>query len=419
MSTERTKCGRLDGDTKPNNVVRAAINHHLPLRPRHRLALGQQQHRCQSRLRPRRLTEQLHACQRSRKTAPAINIGNTTAGDANGDGIINTQDHSAILNQILGTPASNDADCNQDGQVNVQDLVCINIKINPSLQTSASTTHYAYDEQGQLIGEYDQNGTPIQETIYLGNLPVAVIKQGNVYRLYADHLNTPRAIADTTNKVVWRWQSDAFGTTAANEDADGDGTQFNYNLRFPGQYLDQETGLHYNYFRDYNPHTGRYVQSDPIGLAGGLNTYIYVGNNPLYWIDPLGLAVAVPMPAPVVIPGFRLPSPNPWWMIIYPKPAGEGADIVPPGPYYNEDAQAPGCPTEADGFKPKKNWNGEKVKNPNGPGYGWPDNKGNVWVPTGPGSSAHGGPHWDVQIPGRANDYINIYPGGKTRPGRR
>ncbi len=287
MSTERTKCGRLDGDTKPNNVVRAAINHHLPLRPRHRLALGQQQHRCQLRLRPRRLTEQLNARQRTRKTVPAINTSNITAGDANGDGALNAQDYSAILNQILGTPASHNADCNQDGQINVQDLVCINIKINPTLQT-AGTTHYAYDEQSQLIGEYDQNGAAIQETIYLGNLPVAVIKQGNLYRLYADHLNTPRAITDTTNKVVWRWQSDAFGTTAANEDADGDGTQFNYNLRFPGQYLDQETGLHYNYFRDYNPHTGRYVQSDPIGLRGGVNTYTYVDNSPMLKIDPTG-----------------------------------------------------------------------------------------------------------------------------------
>ncbi|MFZ5595334.1 MAG: RHS repeat domain-containing protein, partial [Pseudomonadota bacterium] len=107
--------------------------------------------------------------------------------------------------------------------------------------------------------------------------------------IHPDHLDTPRAITDSANKVIWRWDSDPFGTTAANEDPDGDKKKFSYNLRFPGQYFDKETGLHYNYFRDYDPRVGRYVQSDPIGLAGGLNTYTYVGNNPLSLTDPLGL----------------------------------------------------------------------------------------------------------------------------------
>jgi Bacterial toxin 37 len=77
------------------------------------------------------------------------------------------------------------------------------------------------------------------------------------------------------------------------------------------------------------------------------------------------------------------------------------------------DAQAPGIPTAADGFTPPKRWNGNKVKSPNGNEYGYPDSKGNVWVPTGAGPKAHGGPHWDVQHPD--GSHTNVYPGGKVR----
>jgi RHS repeat-associated protein len=85
--------------------------------------------------------------------------------------------------------------------------------------------------------------------------------------------------------VVWQWDSEAFGNKLPESSG---GTEVN--LRFPGQYYDSETGLYYNYFRYYDPATGRYLESDPIGLEGGLNTYGYVGGNPLYWVDPLGLS---------------------------------------------------------------------------------------------------------------------------------
>ncbi len=108
---------------------------------------------------------------------------------------------------------------------------------------------------------------------------------------------------------MWRWISDPFGTTAANDDPDGDGTTFTLNLRFPGQYFDTETGLHYNYFRYYDPATGRYVTSDPIGLEVGLNTYGYVGGNPVGLVDPKGLTH---LTRP--IPWLPAPPPPPsWW----------------------------------------------------------------------------------------------------------
>jgi len=89
---------------------------------------------------------------------------------------------------------------------------------------------------------------------------------------------------------VWKWeQQEPFGAGACNPDPDGDNVQFEFNLRFPGQYFDRETSAHYNYFRDYEPSLGRYVQSDPIGLRGGVNTYLYVAAAPHIFSDPLGL----------------------------------------------------------------------------------------------------------------------------------
>ena len=88
---------------------------------------------------------------------------------------------------------------------------------------------------------------------------------------------------------MWRWdQAEPFADSPADENPSGLGT-FNLPLRLPGQRYDAETGLHYNYFRDYEPALGRYGQSDPIGIRAGLNTYSYTKSNPLRWIDPYGL----------------------------------------------------------------------------------------------------------------------------------
>ena len=148
---------------------------------------------------------------------------------------------------------------------------------------------YLYDLSGKLIAEHDATGALIRDYVWLDDSPVAQIDAGEVFSyLHFDHLGTPRLATDDSQTVVWRWDSDAFGTTAADEDPDGDMNATTINLRFPGQYYDQETGLHYNYFRTYDPSTGRYLESDPIGLAGGLNTYGYALQNPLSYTDPTG-----------------------------------------------------------------------------------------------------------------------------------
>ena len=106
-----------------------------------------------------------------------------------------------------------------------------------------------------------------------------------------DHLLTPRLGTDEDQNIVWRWDGDAFGQTTADKDPDVNNQKRNIRLRFPGQFHDGESGLYYNWSRYYDPKIGRYITSDPIGLRGGINTYSYVGQNPLYWIDPMGLEV--------------------------------------------------------------------------------------------------------------------------------
>jgi RHS repeat-associated protein len=164
-------------------------------------------------------------------------------------------------------------------------------------------TYYGYDPGGKYLGQTQVNpdGTYAQgdEYIWLDDMPIAqvhtvyganntVASQQLTY-IHADHLNTPRAMTDASRKIVWKWESEAYGRTAPSTDPDGDGVLNRLDLRFPGQIYDAETGLSYNMNRYYDPITGRYTQSDPIGLAGGFNTYIYVAGNPLKFADPLGL----------------------------------------------------------------------------------------------------------------------------------
>ncbi|MCP3670671.1 MAG: hypothetical protein GY814_09595, partial [Gammaproteobacteria bacterium] len=145
------------------------------------------------------------------------------------------------------------------------------------------TTYYLYDTGGQLLGEYDASGQPIKEYVHLEGEPIAQMENTAITYLHTDHLATPRKATNEAGQAVWQWESEAFGNALPQSSG------IAVNLRFPGQYYDEETGLYYNYFRYYDPEVGRYITSDPIGLGGGLNTYIYANANPISFYDSLGL----------------------------------------------------------------------------------------------------------------------------------
>ena len=161
----------------------------------------------------------------------------------------------------------------------------------------SNTYRYTFDGSGHVLGEYN-NGALIQETQWLGDRPVLTWRNENGhlagYAVASDHLNTPRELVSlATGQILWRWDSEPYGVGAPTSGVSPNGVSVTYNLRFPGQVYDAETGLNYNYFRDYNPQTGRYVESDPIGLKAGVNTFAYAGAGPIHYVDPRGLLTAV------------------------------------------------------------------------------------------------------------------------------
>jgi len=208
---------------------------------------------------------------------------------------------------------------------------------------NGGTTLLMYDEVGHILGEYSASGALIQETIWMGDLPVATLQPNggslSIYYVHTDHLGTPRKITRSSdNGLMWRWDPDTFGSLPPNSNPAGLGT-FNYNLRFPGQYYLAESGLHYNYFRTYDPQTGRYIESDPTGLNGGsYSTYAYVGGDPISYTDPFGLYPALLVTLPNGSQYFAMTTvKNGAQAASYGLPVGSAAAIAVPA---GQDPQA-------------------------------------------------------------------------------
>jgi RHS repeat-associated protein len=174
--------------------------------------------------------------------------------------------------------------------------------IKAETNSEHETVHYKYDPLGRRIEKRDTFGTTTflwtdnllaQETrkkikkTYVfepGSFkPLAQVQDDKVYHYHLDHLGTPRELTNDEGKIVWKAKYKTYGNLALKEVEEVEN-----NLRFQGQYFDEETGLHYNRFRYYSPDTGQFINQDPIGLLGGINNYQYAPN-PVQWIDPLGL----------------------------------------------------------------------------------------------------------------------------------
>ena len=138
-----------------------------------------------------------------------------------------------------------------------------------------------------LLGEINEGVSNTSSTYLFEPFsfkPLALVQHGHVYHYHTDHIGTPREITNARAEVVWSSTFKTYGALALAHVNEVDNP-----LRFQGQYYDEETGLHYNRHRYYDPNCGQFTTQDPVGLLGGMNAYQYAPN-PLTWVDPWGLS---------------------------------------------------------------------------------------------------------------------------------
>jgi RHS repeat-associated protein len=153
-----------------------------------------------------------------------------------------------------------------------------------SKSESDRTIRFVWD-QGVILHQIE--GPTLGSTwVFNGDVfePLCLIQGGSIYSVIPDHLRTPRELVDMRGQIVWSARYRSWGEIESQERT-GD---VDCPIRFPGQWFDEESGLHYNRFRYYDPRSGRFLCQDPIGLRGGLNLYLYA-QNPINWTDPFGL----------------------------------------------------------------------------------------------------------------------------------